>query len=85
MNGIFCLVTRHNTARINLIVCNVCPPAPLYLDLNTSYGVLYLGLIVVCEPDLYTLTLMLYLISVYTASRSRTELMQCTNLTSRVV
>ena len=32
-----------------------------YLNLNTSYGVLYLGLIVVCEPDLYTLTLMLYI------------------------
>ena len=54
MNGIFCLVTRHNTARINLIVCNVCPPAPLYLDLYTSDGVLYLGLIVVCEADLHT-------------------------------
>ena len=38
-----------------------------------------------CIESSLTSTQLVALISVYTASRSRTEPMQCTNLTSRVV
>ena len=72
--------TSHNTQLLS-------SPLELQTKVHTKVRNNGLDSIVLKPPVPYsrTSTELVDLISVYTASRSRTEPMQCTNLTSRVV